>query len=504
MITLWLVAYYIGRPRSALHWLLLAAAVMIGIQPSIVGDVSFQLSFGAMAGILLLSPQFQSWSRRVLGIKEGHRRYLGFVTDSLSFTLGAVIMTLPIIAYYFHQISLVALPANFFALPALPFAIGTAALVAVIGLFAAPLAQILGWVAWLFLGYVIEVSKFFANLPFASVELREVDASFVWGYYAVLGAALLIGTGRSVMGEAIRKVKTFMIYAGTSFRRVPVKLLVIPLFIVAVLIWIAAVTTPDNRLHVFFLDVGQGDAILLQKGHQQVLIDGGPDAERICLELGDKLPFWDRIVETVISTHADADHLTGLVEVVERYEVKSILSSGIESDSLVYGEWLRQINEAGIDRTVVQAGQCIALDDDIVLEVLHPPQDTLQGTVSDSNNNSLVLRLEFGDFSLLLTGDIFEEAERYLLDRRFSLNSVALKVPHHGSDTSSCPAFLSTVEPQLAVISVGAENEFGHPSPEVVGRLIEAVGEDNLYLTSEHGTIELITDGERLWVKTES
>ena len=113
------------------------------------------------------------------------------------------------------------------------------------------------------------------------------------------------------------------------------------------------------------------------------------------------------------------------------------------------------------------------------------------------------MRLVFGDFSLLLTGDIFEEAEQCLLDQRSSLSSIALKVPHHGSASSSCPEFLAVVDPQLAVISVGAENPFGHPSPGVVERLMELVGEDSLYLTSERGTFELITDGERLWVQTE-
>ncbi|MCJ7523232.1 MAG: ComEC family competence protein, partial [Dehalococcoidia bacterium] len=194
MISLWLVAYCIGRPRSALPWLLFAAAVMMGIHPSITGDVSFQLSFAAMAGLLLLTPHLQSWGRKVLRIKEGRRRAPGFIVDSLAITLGAYLAIMPVIAYYFHQVSLVTLPANLFALPALPLAIGFAALAAVAGLFAAPLAQVLGWVDWLFLGYMIEVSEFFASLPSASVEMREVDAFFVWAYYAVLGAVLLTGT----------------------------------------------------------------------------------------------------------------------------------------------------------------------------------------------------------------------------------------------------------------------------------------------------------------------
>jgi competence protein ComEC len=350
---------------------------------------------------------------------------------------------------------------------------------------------------------MIEVSGFFAALPFASVELREVDALFVWAYYALLGALLLVGTRRKDLGDAIRRLRVYIKSTSAAVGRVPAKYMVLPLLVAAALVWIAAASAPDNRLHVFFLDAGQGDAILIQKGHKQVLIDGGPDADRICLELGDKLPFWDRTIEVVVSTHHDADHLTGLVGVVGRYTVNGILSGGGECDSLICEEWRRLVEARDIDHTIAVAGQRIILAEDMVLDVLHPPKTLLTGTASDSDNNSVVLRLEYGDFSLLLTGDIYEEAERYLLDGRFDLRSVALKVPHHGSDTSSSPEFLTSVDPQAVVVSVGTDNDFGHPDPEVVERLTGLVGGDNLYLTSEHGTVEFITDGEKLWVKTE-
>ena len=503
MVSLWLFAYYIGRPRSALTWLLFAAALMIGIKPSILREISFQMSFAAMAGVILLTPHFQSWGRRAFKLTDGGRTGLSFIIDSLSITLGAVLAIMPVIAYYFHQISLVTLPANFFALPALPGAIGTAALVAIFGLFAPPLAQVLGWVTWLFISYMIEVVEFFAALPFASIELKEVGAPFVWGYYVVLGAGLWACTNWSRLGATMSKAKARISLVPELYRRVPVKFVVPPLIVVAALVWTAAFTVPDNRLHVFFLDVGQGDAILIQKGHQQILIDGGPDAEKVSLELGDKLPFWDRTIELVILTHPEMDHIIGLVEVLQRYEVKHVLTSEQECDSSVCVEWRRLIEEKDIERTIVQAGQRIALSGEVGLEVLHPQKTLLQDTASDVNNNSVVVRLVFRDFSLLLTGDIFEEAEQHLLGERLSLRSTALKIAHHGSETSSRSGFLTEVDPQLALISVGADNAFGHPSPEVVERLGEMVGEDRVYLTSEQGTIELTTDGKRLWVRTE-
>ena len=503
MGSLWLMALHLGRPRSSLAWLLFAAAIMVAVKPSILREVSFQMSFAAMTGIILLTPRFQSWGARLPGMGEDYRGWLGVIVGSFTITLGAVVAVSPLIAYYFGEVSLVALPANLFALPALPLAVGASALVAVIGIILAPLAQVLGWVAWLCTGWIIGVTEVFSSLPFAAVGVGDRNAAAVWVYYAVLGAGLWLVTGWIRSRALTAGARTLALSAGGRFGRVPAGLIIVPLVVLAGLSWAAAVAAPDGRVHVFILDVGQGDAVLVQRGQMQVLVDGGPDPERICLELGERMPFWDRRVELVVSTHPHADHLTGLVEVVGRYDVGMAVMDGQAGDSLLQREWLRQIEAAGIEQLAARAGQRIDLGDGLFLEVLHPPATPLDGTVSDADNNCLVARLVYRDFSLLLTGDIHEEAERYLLDRRCTLDSTVLKVPHHGSDTSCCPEFVASVDAQLAVISVGADNYFGHPGPDVLERLSEAIGADGVYLTSEHGAIELITDGTTLWVRSE-
>lgn len=193
MGSLWLFGDYIGRPRGALTALLLAAAIMVGIQPLLLWDASFQLSFAAMAGLVFLTPKFQDLGAKALGgisEKTGWRASSArFAVDILSVTLGAILFTLPLIAFYFHRISIVALPANFFILPAVPGIIITAALVGVVGLFALPLAQVLGWVAWLFTTYAIKVSELFSALPFASVDV-EVGLPLVCTYYVLMAIAL--------------------------------------------------------------------------------------------------------------------------------------------------------------------------------------------------------------------------------------------------------------------------------------------------------------------------
>ena len=232
MVSLWLFADYVGRPRSALTSLLFAAALMIGIHPSILREVSFQMSFAAIAGVIVLTPLFQSWGRRACWIPEDGRGFRSFFIDSLSFTLGAVVTTLPVIALYFHQISVVALPANFCALPALPFAIITSALVAFVGLFAPPLAQVLGWVSWLFISYMIEVIEAFSALPFASLEI-EVGTSFVWEYYAVLGIALWVVSNRLRFGTIVQGARARTSSVPSAVRKVPARFIVFPLIIAA-------------------------------------------------------------------------------------------------------------------------------------------------------------------------------------------------------------------------------------------------------------------------------
>ncbi len=289
-----------------------------------------------------------------------------------------------------------------------------------------------------------------------------------------------------------------------AWSRFSKKWLLPPLLIIAILVWSVTLTMPDDKLHVSFLDVGQGDAILIQTpSHQNILIDGGPDPQRINLELSKKLPFWDRTIDIIISTQPQADHITGLVEILQRYKVKQVLEPGVSYNSSIYQEWLQLVKEKQIKHNTARAGQVIDLGEGIKIEVLNPPAKLFQGTSHDVDNNGIVIKLSWGEVSFLFTADIREEAEFELIGQRADLRGTVLKVAHHGSKTSTSPQFLAVVDPQIAVISVGADNPFGHPSPEVVERLGARLGEEKVYRTDTNGTIEFITDGERLWVNIE-
>jgi competence protein ComEC len=215
------------------------------------------------------------------------------------------------------------------------------------------------------------------------------------------------------------------------------------------------------------------------------------------------MPFWDRSIDLVILTHADEDHIAGLIPVLERYRVGQVLDSSYEHNHPMYKRWLELIEEKGIPNHLARAGMRIATGDGVELVVLHPGPELMKYTDADANNNSIVTRLAMAQVSFLLSGDIEEAAEAALVASGQELTSTALKVPHHGSSTSSSVAFLNAVNPKLAVISVGADNRFGHPAPQVLERLEDLVGEERILRTDEDGTVEVVTDGERVWVKTD-
>lgn len=512
MVSLFLTAELLGRQRSAITALAFAAAVMVGLSPQILWDASFQMSFLAMAGLIFAFPPLQAIGRRAVKATLGEEGVVvslaNTVTDTFSVTLGAIIAVWPAVAYYFGIVSFVAPLANFFALPALPGIIITGALAGGLGFIALPAAQVIGWLSWLFLSYLLLVVEGFANLPLSSIEVGSITTTVIWIYYPVLAIALWLNSNRQKLADLMPKATAGLKSVSKSVKpasRLPKKWVIPPLLVVAVLSSFTAATMPDDNLHISFLNVGQGDAILIQTpGHQDILVDGGPSPQAINLGLSQKMPFWDRTIDLVVLTHPQADHITGLIEVLHRYRVKQVLYPDLDFKSDIYEEWLNLIKEKDIKATIAQAGQQIDLGEGAVIKVVNPQLPPLTNTESDIDNNGIVLQISMGEVSFLLTADIRLEAEFELISYRAVPQSTVLKVAHHGSDTSTTAQFLAVVSPQLAVISVSKDNPFGHPSDEVIGRLKERLGSENIYRTDEHGTIEFITDGERLWVKVEN
>jgi len=232
-------------------------------------------------------------------------------------------------------------------------------------------------------------------------------------------------------------------------------------------------TSQDKGLEVCFLDIGQGDSIFIEtlQGHQ-ILIDGGPD-DSVLEKLENKMPFWDRTIDLIILTHSDKDHVFGLIEVLKNYEVENILWTGVQGKSLLFERWLEAIEKEGAKIWIAKQGLNIEMSTYQNINILYPFESLENRIVSNINDSSVVVMLNTGAEKILFTGDISKRAEGLLVEEEVSLRANILKVAHHGSKTSSSEKFLEAVKPNLAIISVGRDNSFGHPAPEVLARLEE-------------------------------
>ena len=505
MGTVYLAALALGRPKSILPALGLAAAVMVALSPNILWSVSFQLSFAAMAGIATLADPVSRKLQSLFGVldEEGTATRLPIraLAGAVGTSAAAILATLPLTAFYFQQVSLVGLPTTLITLPMLPFALVFHTLVAVLGLVFQPLGAAFGWFAWGATAYIVQVVHLAAKLPIASLETGHIAPALVLGYYGV-GAAWFIAHRSGVLSEVARRIEPSVSAApGTS---ASTKWLTVPLVLAAALIWTAALTNEDGRLQVVFADVGNGDsALIISPSGRQVLVDGGPEAQDATRLLGGALPFWDRSLDVVVLTHGHADHITGLLDVLRRYDVGHVVEREVGHTTPDYLRWRHAVENEGSVVMQARAGQSINLGDGATIEVLHPPETLMSGTDSDLNNASIVLRVVYGDVSFLLTGDIFVEAERAMLSHGIDVRSTVLKVPHHGSRTSSSPEFVEQVSPSVAVISVGADNRFGHPHAETLDVLGQYAPEARVMTTRDRGSIRFVTDGTTLSVETE-
>ena len=263
-------------------------------------------------------------------------------------------------------------------------------------------------------------------------------------------------------------------------------------------VWIAALTPSSALLHLHVFDVGQGDALLIvTPDRATALVDGGADPRLISNLVDASLPLEGLRMDLGVITHRHADHATGLLGLARRGRFDQVLAPPPLKEEPA--SWRAELDVLGVDVREGMRGMTIALGEQVTLEVLNPPLPLHAGTSSDLNNNSIVLRLKYREASALLMADLFTEGEYALLDEELDLSADVLKVGHHGSATSTSLELLAAVNPAAAVVSVDADNRFGHPSPEVIARLVSAVGPDQVFVTAEDGCIGFASDGAGWW-----
>jgi competence protein ComEC len=464
------IAALLGRRTPGWIYLIYALALMLAWDPALIRTAAFQFSAAATAGVMLIAPVLRDWILVRAGWTEETGR--AALVEAGATAAGASLAVMPVQVAAFEYVSLWEVPTNILITPLFEGTLVVAALAAFTGWWT-PAAEVLGTAGSLVPDAFLAVIATMAGLPSAAIPVTApLPAGFT--FYAVLLGSLWWlerTTGPAPTLDPGRR-------SGLEWT--------VPLTIVAGGLWFAVLAPGDDLVTVTILDVGQGSAALIQDGNTRVLVDTGtPD--------GVVVPALHRngargTLDAVILSHEDADHAGGLHPVLRRMDVRSVLAS---SDAL---------NALDVARgQPLTIGDRVHVSERVVLEVLAPPSNTRDRRHASPNEASLVLLVTAGERRILLPGDIESGAEEWMVRSAQAFHADVIAVPHHGSRTSSTPAFVEAVAPAVAVASVGLDNRYGHPHEEVVQRYADA-----LFLrTDESGDVTVRTDGVRLWVQTE-
>jgi len=446
-----LLATLAGRRSSRLYGLALAAIVTLAIEPRIGADIGWQLSFAAVLGILA----FAAPLRRAIASRLGARGWRGALAEGAAVTISATLATAPLIAFHFESISTTSLLANLLALPAVAPAMWLGMLAGVGGQVPGFPVAVLNAVNAPLLAYIAQVAAWCGRPGWAYLDVRLGGAGLLVSYLVLTALAIWVPwLVRRHRMAALRR---------SSGRRVPVAVAAVVVGAV-VLVWSVPwggtdVVRPIAGLRVSVLDVGQGDAILLQSARSPaVLVDGGPPGDDLVEKLREAGV--ERLGAAIV-THEQSDHAGGVEELLGRLPVAQ----------LAYGRLSRQLRgeaeAAGVAPVRIAQGASFR-SGPLRIDVLWPPRELLAEPLAgaDPNAQALVLLAHWRDFSMLLSADA--EAESVPIDPG-PLD--VLKIAHHGSDDAGLGALLDRTAPQLAVISVGADNSYGHPTAGTLATL---------------------------------
>lgn len=518
-----------GRATAALGW---AATILLVAEPALIRDAGFQLSTLATAGILAwadpLETRLSAWARG---------RLPDWLAESLAVSLAAQAATLPVVLATFGRLALIAPALNLAIVPLIAPAMA-AALVALVGgalaLAGAPgaLATVLGLPAWALLTAVVTIVRAGAALPFASVAFEPP-----WTWVTATLSVVLPWSALRLRRWHVRRWRqprsapratsplppaAAAVSAPTLHRsRAPGRrAAAVAVTVVVASLALGIAHRPDGTTRITVLDVGQGDAILVEGGRGgRMLVDGGPDPDRLLVELDRRLPPWDRRLDIVILTHPHEDHVAGLPLLLARYRVGRLYESGMRGPGPGYAALAAIVGPAARPSSsrpsaaVLAAGARIGIDD-ISLRVLWPDPGRVPREPPDDgraiNDVSIVLLGEVAGRRFLLTGDVEDDVDPILAARGLPPIDI-LKVAHHGSATASSAAFLAGVRPRVAIVSAGAGNRYGHPARSTVERLaatgarvLRTDTDGSVAVTiNSRGVIQVVADGPRRSTRTE-
>src|SRR6266498_2240164 len=481
MGSLALFARQVGRRQFAVNTLLVVALGMCIWNPLYIWDVGFQLSFFATLGLILYATPFSEFANRIITRyfpASTAEKFAELFSEFVLLTFAAQLTTLPIMAYQFQRISLVSFIANPLILPPQPAVMILGGLAVLLSFVWLPLGQIAAWVAWPFVVYTIRMVELFDSIPHGTIVLGSLSIWFVIAFYAILFAVTFGGSRFQEWWDSFTgRARAIGVGGG---------LLILSLGLL--LIWRAAVSIPDKRLHITFLDVGSADAVLIKTPTgKYVLINGGPSVTTLSDELGRRLPAFSRKLDWLVVAGTDENDVAALPRVLDRYPPDQVLWSGNREasySSRVLNEYLA-LQEIPV--TSAEPEQVLDLGEGATLKVL---------TIGP---RGAILLLEWNNFRALLPiGMSFEALDQ--LKEGASIGPVSmLALADSGYAPSNPPEWIANLNPELVVLSVSAADENGMPDTEVMN----TIKDYDLLRTDQNGWIEVTTDGSKMWVNVE-
>ena len=479
------IALTLDRRFDRINLLAAIALAILVAAPRALHDLGFQLSFLATFSILFVFPRLLALLPAAVrsGSSPAAR-----ICQALGVSVAAQLGTAPLVAYHFFRLPLLAPLANLVVIPLVGLAIALSLATVTSGLISSVLGQVFAAAEWAVLTLLLAAVRFVSRVECASLRLPAPHAFSILMYYLTL-----VILCRATDGRCVRRVALIWL-----------------LILAQVWVWHGVFAPCRTDLRAIFLDVGQGDAMVITgPGGRVMVVDGGPAFRDWSAGEAIVAPYlWSqghRSIDVLVATHPDADHLGGLVYLVEEFDVEVVLDSGLPGNSPTYRRFVEKIRRRGIPYYRIRAGDRIE-GIGAAVRVLHPPRGWgTDGVAPPANRNdwSVVLAIDWGEWTILLTGDL-ERTEGILDVVERDGRSILLKVPHHGGEDANSEEFASGIGAEVAVISVGARNRFGLPDPRVVERYrrtgsavlrTDLVGAIRAGIDGQHLVVDGMVDG---------